>query len=159
VLHSLAIANVCHFVPGTRIIDIGTGGGFPGIPLAILFPAADFILVDSIAKKAKVASTIARSLALKNTTVLQCRAEKLSTAQYDFIIGRAVGALPSFVHQFKRLIRPQSKNTLKNGILYLKGEPPEEELKVFPKLVQYRIAVWFEEPFFESKHVVYLPLK
>ena len=158
VLHSLAIAKVQPFEPGTYILDVGTGGGFPGIPLAILFPETRFYLIDVIAKKIKVVQAVAAGLDLKNVKAEQMRAEN-AKGDYDFIVSRAVTNMPDFYSWVKDKIKKQNKHALHNGILYLKGGDLTEELKDFPKATEYNIADFFSDPFFETKKVVHLPLK
>lgn len=158
VLHSLAIAKVMPFKPKTKIMDVGTGGGFPGIPLAILFPECQFHLVDSINKKLKVVRAIAEDLGLNNIKTSHKRAEQVDDT-YDFIVSRAVTAMPSFVTWVKRKVSKKSNNELKNGILYLKGGDLSEELQDFPKATLYNLSDYFEEDFFETKKVVHLPIK
>lgn len=158
VLHSLAIAKVQPFEPGTYILDVGTGGGFPGIPLAILFPETRFYLIDVIAKKIKVVQAVADGLGLKNVKAEQMRAEN-AKGDYDFIVSRAVTNMPDFYVWVKDKIKKQNKHALHNGILYLKGGDLTEELKDFPKATEYNIADFFSDPFFETKKVVHLPLK
>lgn len=158
VLHSLAIAKVQPFEPGTYILDVGTGGGFPGIPLAILFPETRFYLIDVIAKKIKVVQAVADGLGLKNVKAEQMRAEN-AKGDYDFIVSRAVTNMPDFFAWVKDKIKKQNKHALHNGILYLKGGDLTEELKDFPKATEYNIADFFSDPFFETKKVVHLPLK
>jgi 16S rRNA (guanine527-N7)-methyltransferase len=157
VLHSLGIAKVYSFVPGQRILDIGTGGGFPGIPLAILFPETDFLLVDSIGKKIKVVKEVARALALKNVEAEHARAEEIS-GQFDFIISRAVTQLPKFLPWTKGKIKGAKKDPkkLKNGILYLKGGDLAEELKGIKQFKIFELSSFFEEDFFETKKVLHL---
>lgn len=158
VLHSLAVAKVQPFEPGTYVLDVGTGGGFPGIPLAILFPETRFYLIDVILKKITVVKAVAESLGLKNVKAEQLRAE-LVKGDFDFIISRAVTNMPDFVSWIKDKIKKQSKHELKNGILYLKGGDLSEELKDFPKATEYPICEFFTDEFFETKKVVHLPLK
>jgi 16S rRNA (guanine527-N7)-methyltransferase len=158
VLHSLAIAKVQPFEPGTYVLDVGTGGGFPGIPLAILFPETRFYLIDVIGKKIKVVQAVAEALGLKNVKAEQLRAE-LVKGDFDFIISRAVTNMPDFVSWIKDKIKKQHKHELKNGILYLKGGDLTEELKDFPKATEYNISEFFKDEFFETKKVVHLPLK
>jgi len=158
VLHSLAIAKIQPFEPGTYILDVGTGGGFPGIPLAILFPETRFYLIDVIAKKIKVVQAVVDGLGLKNVKAEQMRAEN-AKGDYDFIVSRAVTNMPDFVSWIKDKIKKQNKHELKNGILYLKGGDLTEELKDFPKATEYNIADFFSDEFFETKKVVHLPLK
>jgi 16S rRNA (guanine527-N7)-methyltransferase len=158
VLHSLAIAKVQRFEPGTYILDVGTGGGFPGIPLAILFPETRFYLIDVIMKKITVVKAVAESIGLKNVKAEQLRAENVK-GDFDFIVSRAVTNMPDFYSWVKDKIKKQNKHELKNGILYLKGGDLTEELKDFPKATEYAIAVFFDNEFFETKKVVHLPLK
>lgn len=158
VLHSLGIAKVQSFKPGSKILDVGTGGGFPGIPLAILFPETQFHLVDSIGKKIKVVEEVVAGLDLKNVEVINARVEEIS-GEYDFIVSRAVAAMPTFVHWVKGKIAKKSKHELKNGILYLKGGDLTVELREFPKATIYELPDYFEEEFFLTKKVVHLPLK
>ena len=158
VLHSLAIAKIQKFEPGTYILDVGTGGGFPGIPLAILFPETRFYLIDVILKKITVVKAVAEAIGLKNVKAEQMRAENVK-GDYDFIVSRAVTNMPDFVSWIKDKIKKQNKHELKNGILYLKGGDLSEELKDFPKATEYNIADFFDSEFFETKKVVHLPLK
>jgi 16S rRNA (guanine527-N7)-methyltransferase len=158
VLHSLAIAKIQKFEPGTYILDVGTGGGFPGIPLAILFPETRFYLIDVILKKIKVVQAVAEALELKNVKAEQMRAENVK-GDFDFIVSRAVTNMPDFVSWIKDKIKKQQKHELQNGILYLKGGDLTEELKDFPKATEYNISDFFEGEFFETKKVVHLPLK
>jgi 16S rRNA (guanine527-N7)-methyltransferase len=158
VLHSLAIAKIQPFEPGSYILDVGTGGGFPGIPLAILFPETRFYLIDVILKKINVVKAVAEALALKNVKAEQMRAENVK-GDYDFIVSRAVTNMPDFVSWIKYKIKKQNKHQLPNGILYLKGGDLSEELKDFPKANEYNISEFFKDEFFETKKVVHLPLK
>jgi 16S rRNA (guanine527-N7)-methyltransferase len=158
ILHSLGIAKIIKFEPGTYVLDVGTGGGFPGIPLAILFPETRFYLIDVIAKKIKVVQAVAEALELKNVKAEQLRAENVK-GDFDFIVSRAVTNMPDFVSWVKTKIKKQNKHELKNGILYLKGGDLTEELKDFPKATQYDLADFFEDEFFETKKVVHVPLK
>ena len=156
VLHSLAIAKVISFKGGTKVLDVGTGGGFPGIPLAIMFPEVDFFLVDSIGKKIKVVEGVAGALGLKNVTARQVRVETMKE-KFDFIVSRAVTAFPAFVSLTRNRIRESSFNDLANGILYLKGGDFEEEIKDFRNRVSiYNIPDFFEEEFFETKKLIYM---
>jgi 16S rRNA (guanine527-N7)-methyltransferase len=154
----LGIAKIVKFEPGTFVLDVGTGGGFPGIPLAILFPETRFYLIDVIAKKIKVVQAVAEALELKNVKAEQLRAE-LVKGDFDFIVSRAVTNMPDFVSWIKDKIKKKSKHELKNGILYLKGGDLTEELKDFPKATEYNLSDYFEDEFFETKKVVHLPLK
>ena len=158
ILHSLGIAKVIKFEPGTYVLDVGTGGGFPGIPLAILFPETRFYLIDVIAKKIKVVQAVVDALELKNVKAEQIRAE-LVKGDFDFIVSRAVTNMPDFVSWIKDKIKKKSKHELRNGILYLKGGDLTEELKDFPKATEYNLSDFFEDEFFETKKVVHLPLK
>lgn len=158
ILHSLGIAKVIKFEPGTTLLDVGTGGGFPGIPLAILFPETRFYLIDVIAKKIKVVQAVAEALELKNVKAQQLRAE-LVKGDFDFIVSRAVTNMPDFVSWVKDKIKKKNKHELKNGILYLKGGDLSQELKDFPKATEYNLSDYFEDNFFETKKVVHLPLK
>jgi 16S rRNA (guanine527-N7)-methyltransferase len=158
ILHSLGIAKIIQFEPGTFVLDVGTGGGFPGIPLAILFPETRFYLIDVIAKKIKVVQAVAEALELKNVKAEQMRAE-LVKGDFDFIVSRAVTNMPDFVSWIKDKIKKKSKHELRNGILYLKGGDLTQELKDFPKATEYNLSDYFEDEFFETKKVVHLPLK
>lgn len=158
VLHSLAIARIQPFEAGSYVLDVGTGGGFPGIPLAILFPETRFYLIDVIAKKIKVVQAVVDALDLKNVKAEQIRAENVK-GDYDFIVSRAVTNMPDFVSWIKDKIKKQNKHNLPNGILYLKGGDLREELKDFPRATEYSIADFFKDEFFETKKVVHLPLK
>lgn len=157
ILHSLAIAKVISFKSNSFILDVGSGGGFPGIPLAILFPESNFYLIDVIAKKIKVVQEVATALELKNVKAEQKRAE-LVTEKFDFIVSRAVTNMPDFVNWVKNKNKKQNNNAFKNGILYLKGGNLTVELQNFPKAKQFDIANFFTEEFFETKKVVYLEL-
>ena len=158
VLHSLAIAKIQKFEAGTYVLDVGTGGGFPGIPLAILFPETRFYLIDIILKKINVVNAVVEGLGLKNVKAEQMRAENVK-GDFDFIVSRAVTNMPDFVSWIKDKIKKTNKHELQNGILYLKGGDLTEELASFPKATQYNIADFFENEFFETKKVVHLPLK
>lgn len=156
VLHSLAIAKVISFEPETEILDVGTGGGFPGIPLAIFFPQVHFHLVDSIGKKINVVKTIAGSLGLENVVATQIRAEEIS-GKYDFVVSRAVTAFPGFVNLVKDKILKRHKNPLGNGILYLKGGDFDNELAAYRNRVMvYKLSSFFEEEYFETKKLIHL---
>ncbi len=158
VLHSLGIAKVQEFKSRSAVLDVGTGGGFPGIPLAILFPESKFVLVDSIGKKIKVVEEVVEGLQLQNVTAINCRVEELN-AQFDFIVSRAVAAMPTFVNWVKGKIKKESKHERRNGILYLKGGDLSEELKNYKNAQSFDLSDFFTEDFFETKKVVYLPLK
>lgn len=156
VLHSLAIAKVLNFTDGSKILDIGTGGGFPGIPLAILFPNCNFLLVDSIGKKIKVVQEVANALGLTNVVSQHERAENIKE-QFDFIVSRAVTAMPKFISWTKGQFLRTNNNRLKNGILYLKGGDLSEEMATVKKAVQYfNLSDFYTEEFFETKKVVYV---
>lgn len=158
VLHSLAIAKIQKFAVGTYVLDVGTGGGFPGIPLAIMFPETRFYLIDIILKKINVVNAVVEGLGLKNVKAEQLRAENVK-GDFDFIVSRAVTNMPDFVSWIKDKIKKINKHELKNGILYLKGGDLTEELALFPKATQYDIFEFFKDQFFETKKVVHLPLK
>jgi 16S rRNA (guanine527-N7)-methyltransferase len=158
VLHSLAIAKFINLNPGTKVIDVGTGGGFPGIPLSILFPEVKFTLLDSIAKKIKVVNAIIDDIELKNARTVLSRSEKFN-GKFDFIVSRAVTNLPDFVKLTRHLIAGQPQNAIPNGILYLKGGDLNNETSPFREKVWVNeINDWFDEPFFETKKLVHLPL-
>lgn len=157
ILHSLGVAKFCMFRPGTQVLDVGTGGGFPGIPLAILFPETEFHLVDSIGKKIKVVAEVAHALGLKNVTASHLGAEQV-TDKYDFVVSRAVTRLIDFYPWIKGKFNKESKNAIQNGILYLKGGDLSEEIEESRlKAELYPLSAYFEEPFFETKYVVYIP--
>lgn len=158
VLHSLGIAKVMAFKPGAAVMDVGTGGGFPGIPLAILFPETNFYLIDVIAKKIKVVNEVATALGLKNVKAEQKRAETVNE-EFDFIVSRAVTNMPDFVKWVKDKTKKDSVHDFKNGILYLKGGDLTEELAVYQTVQLFDLSDYFSDEFFETKKVVYLPLK
>lgn len=158
VLHSLGIAKVQGFRDGSTILDVGTGGGFPGIPLAILYPEVEFLLIDAIAKKIKVVQQVCEALELKNVTAVQQRAEKVK-GEFDFVVSRAVTSMPDFVKWVRNRVKKQSKHELKNGILYLKGGDLTEELALYKTAKVFDLPDYFSEEFFETKKVVHLPLK
>lgn len=158
VLHSLGIAKFIHFKSDTKVMDVGTGGGFPGIPLAILYPEVKFHLIDSIKKKLKVVSAVVEYLELKNVTVEHQRAEQVK-GQFDFIISRAVTSMPVFVQWTHGKIAKKSKNSIQNGIIYLKGGDLEKELELFTNAKIYLLSDYFQESFFETKKIVYLPIQ
>lgn len=159
ILHSMAIAKIIRFKPGTTILDVGTGGGFPGIPLAILFPEVSFMLVDSIAKKIKVVNEVAQALDLQNVQALHKRVEEVNQ-RFDFVVSRAVTAFPRFVDMAWTKVSPKNQNDLTNGILYLKGGEFEEEVSPYGQQVKiYNLQDFFEEEFFETKRLIHLTLK
>ena len=158
VLHSLGIAKLISFKDGTKLMDVGTGGGFPGIPLAILFPECSFHLVDSIAKKLKVVAEVVEGLELTNVKITHSRVEEIDD-KYDFIVSRAVAAMPTFVHWTKGKIAKTQQNDLKNGIIYLKGGDLAEELQDYKTVSIYDLNDYFEEEFFDTKKIVHLPIK
>lgn len=159
VLHSLAIAKVQPFKSMAEVLDVGTGGGFPGVPLAIMFPDAKFLLVDSIGKKIKVVQDVIDHLGLHNAQARQTRVEQIPERDFDFIVSRAVTNLPQFVGWVRGKVSDVQYHKLRNGILYLKGGDLDEELKPFKrKPTIYDIANFYSEPFFESKKVIHLPL-
>jgi len=159
VLHSLAIAKVIQFKPETTVLDVGTGGGFPGIPLAILFPETSFMLIDSIGKKIKVVNEVASALNLTNVTAEHIRVEEVKQ-KFDFVVSRAVTAFPRFVTMVRTKVSSKSNNDLPNGILYLKGGDFEEEIEPFRKLIQvYELQSFFQEEFFETKRLIHMTLK
>ncbi len=158
VLHSLGIAKVMSFLPESKVMDVGTGGGFPGIPLAILFPETQFHLVDSIGKKIKVVNEVVEGLQLQNVKTTHGRVEEVKE-EYDFIVSRAVAQMETFVRWTKNKIAKKQRHELKNGILYLKGGDLTDELQKFPKATIYDLPNYFEEDFFETKKVVHLPFK
>jgi len=155
-LHSLAIAKFIRFKSGTKVLDIGTGGGFPGIPLAIMFPETEFFLSDSIAKKIKVVNEVATALDLENVKAEAIRAEEIKE-RFDFVISRAVTAFPKFMTFCKKKISTKEKNGMPNGIIYLKGGDFLSELKNYSKAEITEISDYFEEEFFETKKIIYLP--
>lgn len=158
VLHSLSIAKIVSFRPGTEIMDVGTGGGFPGIPLAILFPESNFLLVDGIGKKIKVVEDVSKALDLKNVKALQARAEDIDE-DFEFILSRAVTKISPFFYWVKNKISPNHFHPLRNGLICLKGGDLDEELKEFSKKHKiFELKSFFEEEFFETKKIVYVPM-
>ncbi len=159
VLHSLSLARIIRFRPGTMIIDVGTGGGFPGIPLAILFPESQFTLIDSIGKKIRVVGEVAAALKLNNVDARHNRIQEIKT-RYDFVVSRAVTAFPDFVSMVRKNVSPASINAIPNGILYLKGGDFTEEISPFKTSAEvFELAKIFSEPYFETKKVIYLPVR
>jgi 16S rRNA (guanine527-N7)-methyltransferase len=159
ILHSLGIAKVIQFKPGSHILDVGTGGGFPGIPLAILFPDAEFLLVDSIGKKIKVVDAVKTELGLKNVMTMNARVESIPQ-KFHFIVSRAVTTLPEFLSWVGDKILPSNFNDLPNGVLYLKGGDISEEIShIRAKVTLFPLMEYFKEPFFETKQVVHIKLK
>jgi 16S rRNA (guanine527-N7)-methyltransferase len=159
VLHSLSIARFIHFKPQTKILDVGTGGGFPGIPLAIFFPDVKFTLIDSIAKKIKVVQSVADEIGLENIQTQWCRAEELNQ-KFDFVVSRAVTEFPLFVSWVSKLISPSGINDIRNGIIYLKGGDVSNEMLQFEgKIVVQEVSDYFEEEYFLSKKIIYLPIR
>lgn len=158
ILHSLAIAQFCSFKPGEKVLDVGTGGGFPGIPLAILFPETDFHLVDSIGKKIKVVNEVANALGLTNVKATHARAEQIDD-KFNFIVSRAVTRLIDFYPWIQHKFAKESINAIPNGILYLKGGDLTDEIKESKLNAElYPLSAYFEEEFFETKFVVYIPM-
>jgi 16S rRNA (guanine527-N7)-methyltransferase len=158
VLHSLAIAKFVNFSTGTAVIDVGTGGGFPGIPLAIMFPETDFTLIDSIGKKIKAVNSIIESLDLKNVKTKKTRSETFK-GNFDFIVSRAVSSIPDFVKQTHHLIRKKQQNAISNGILYLKGGDIKNEISQFKKMASIvELNTYFKEPFFAGKKLIHISL-
>tara|TARA_B100000767_G_scaffold275738_1_gene314878 strand:- start:3123 stop:3752 length:630 start_codon:yes stop_codon:yes gene_type:complete len=158
VLHSLGIAKVVQFKPNTKVLDVGTGGGFPGIPLAILFPETQFHLVDSIGKKIKVVNDVTEGLGLQNIKTTHGRVEEIK-GTYDFIVSRAVAQMETFVFWTKGKINKKQQHPIKNGILYLKGGDLSDELNKYTSATIYDLTDYFKEDFFETKKVVHLPMK
>lgn len=158
VLHSLGIAKVIQFADNSSILDVGTGGGFPGVPLAIMFPNCQFHLVDSINKKLKVINAVSEAIGLTNVRKTHSRVEAIDET-YDFIVSRAVTAMPEFTKWVKGKTAKKQRNELKNGILYLKGGDLTEELKQYTTVKAYLLSDYFEEEFFDTKKVIHLPLK
>ena len=158
VLHSMAIAQIINFKPGTTVLDVGTGGGFPGIPLAILFPEVKFTLIDSIGKKIKVANEVATAIGLKNIVLKHERAQE-EKALFDFVVSRAVMPLEELVKLIRKNIAKKSINALPNGLICLKGGELQHEILPFKNIAEsYEIDQFFKEEFFQKKKVVYLPL-
>ncbi len=158
ILHSLGIAKVIEFTDNSSILDVGTGGGFPGVPLAIMFPNCQFHLVDSINKKLKVINAVCEAIELTNVKTTHSRVEAINET-FDFIVSRAVTAMPEFTKWVKGKIAKKQQNELKNGVLYLKGGDLTEELKQYTNVKAFLLSDYFEDDFFETKKVIYLPLK
>ena len=158
VLHALAIAKVNPFLSNSKILDVGTGGGFPGIPLAILYPECHFTLVDSIGKKIKVVNEVVEGLSLENVKTINDRVENID-GQFDFIVSRAVAAMPTFTHWVKGKVSSDCKHKRRNGILYLKGGDLSEELAPYTNAEIFQLRELFDDEFFETKKLVYLPRK
>ena len=157
VLHSLAIAKLLPFQPGTTILDVGTGGGFPGIPLAILFPECQFLLIDSIGKKIKVASEVATALGLTNVVCKQERAEE-EKQQFDFVVSRAVMPLPDLVKLVRKNVSNKHRNAVPNGLIVLKGGDLQAEIAPFIKKAEVTpCSTFFQEEWFKTKQVIYIP--
>lgn len=158
VLHSMAIAKMINFRPGTRILDFGTGGGFPGIPLAILFPDSQFKLIDGTGKKIRVAQAVCDAIGLKNCQPVQLRGEE-EKGRYDFVVSRAVMPLADLVKIVRKNIAKESRNALPNGIICLKGGDLQAEIQPFRRIVETaELSSWFQEKWFKQKHVLYLPV-
>jgi len=156
-LHSLAISKIAEFKPGTKILDVGTGGGFPGVPLAIKHPHCHFVLLDSIKKKLKVIEEIKKEINLSNVETVHARVEKYKE-QFDFITSRAVTQFPKFINWVKDNIKDEHNNSIRNGIIYLKGGDFKEEINQYKNKVQiFSISEFFPEKFFETKKIIYLP--
>ncbi|NCC74796.1 MAG: 16S rRNA (guanine(527)-N(7))-methyltransferase RsmG [Sphingobacteriia bacterium] len=158
VLHSLAIAQVIRFKPGTTILDVGTGGGFPGVPLAIMFPEVKFTLIDSIGKKIKVGTEVSNAIGLKNIVFKHERVQE-EKAKYDFVVSRAVMPLDDLVKLVKKNIAPKSQNAMPNGLICLKGGELQHEILPYKNIADtYEISDYFSQEFFKTKKVVYVPL-
>ena len=157
VLHSLAIGKLLHFKPGTSFLDFGTGGGFPGIPLAILFPECSFKLIDGTGKKIRVATEVAQAIGLKNVKAEHLRGEE-EKGKYDFVVSRAVMPLPDLMKIVRKNVSSKHNNAMMNGVICLKGGNPESEINPFKKIAEVTpITTWFEEEWFKEKNVIYVP--
>ena len=158
VLHSLAIAEIIHFQPGTTVLDVGTGGGFPGIPLAILFPETKFVLIDSIGKKIKVGTEVSTAIGLKNITLKHLRVQD-EKGKFDFVVSRAVMPLGDLVQLVKKNISKEQRNALPNGLICLKGGELQHEIQPYKNIAElFDVNTFFEEEFFNTKKAVYVPL-
>ena len=158
VLHSMAIAKLLHFKPGTQILDFGTGGGFPGVPLAILFPECQFTLIDGTGKKIRVATEVSQAIGLQNCTPVWRRGEE-EKGKYDFVVSRAVMPLPDLARMVKKNIAREQRNALPNGIICLKGGDLQDEIRPFKNIVQTtELSTWFTEEWFKQKYCIYLPM-
>ena len=157
VLHSLAIGKLLHFKPGTSFLDFGTGGGFPGIPLAILFPECSFKLIDGTGKKIRVATEVAQAIGLKNVKAEHLRGEE-EKGKYDFVVSRAVMPLPDLMKIVRKNVSPHHNNSMMNGVICLKGGNPESEIHPFKKIAEVTpITTWFDEEWFKEKNIIYVP--
>lgn len=157
VLHSMSIAKIINFMRGTRIMDIGTGGGFPGIPLAIMFPQCQFTLVDSVGKKTIVAQEVAKALNLNNVNVIKTRAEDFPE-KFDFVVSRAVAPIPQLINWTKKNVKQGGANSLPNGMILLKGGDISDELKPYRNICEkWNIQNFFEEKYFEGKYIIFIP--
>jgi 16S rRNA (guanine527-N7)-methyltransferase len=158
VLHSMAIGKLLHFKPGTTILDFGTGGGFPGVPLAILFPECQFTLIDGTGKKIRVAQEVSQAISLENCTPLHRRGEE-ERGKYDFVVSRAVMPLPDLARMVKKNISREQHNAMPNGIICLKGGDLQAETQAYRRIVQVTaLSTWFKEEWFKEKYCIYLPL-
>lgn len=158
VLHSLSIAKYIDLKPGTTVLDVGTGGGFPGVPMAVFFPEVKFVLLDSIGKKVRVAREVSEAIGLTNVEFIHSRMED-EKRKFDFVVSRAVMQLPELVKRVRKNVSNKNSNAIPNGLICLKGGDLDEELMPFKNKVEtLSLSTWFEEPFFETKQLVYLPL-
>lgn len=158
VLHSLSIAKYIDLKPGTTVLDVGTGGGFPGVPMAVFFPEVKFVLLDSIGKKVRVAREVSEAIGLTNMEFIHSRMED-EKRKFDFVVSRAVMQLPELVKRVRKNVSNKNSNAIPNGLICLKGGDLDEELMPFKNKVEtLSLSTWFEEPFFETKQLVYLPL-
>ena len=158
VLHSLAIAKLTQFKAGTRVLDFGTGGGFPGIPLAIMFPDVQFKLIDRTAKKIRVTNEVAQAIGLKNVVAEQKSGEE-EKGKYDFVVSRAVMPLPDLIKIVRKNIAKDSRNSIENGVIVLKGGDIKDEIKPFNHIAEVdEISQWFTEDWFQEKYVIYIPI-